>query len=289
MAVYPSSVASGAIGLVLARPTRLLAVEPFFMELIAGLEETFVERDLSILLHVVPDAEQELATYRRWAAGGVVDAVVVMNLVLHDPRPALLAGLGVPAVVVGALEEPGPGSAPVVRTDHEAPVREVVRRLAALGHRRVARVTGPAALLHTVHRTRTLHDAAQALGLSATVLEGDYTERAGAELTRRLLEAPDAPTAVVYDNDVMALGGLAAAAELGVDVPGRLSVVAWDDSTLCRLATPPLTVMAVDVHRYGCIVAAAVLDLLDGRPATPRSSPPARWLERASTGRAPTA
>ncbi|MGJ0223669.1 substrate-binding domain-containing protein, partial [Streptococcus pyogenes] len=97
--------------------------------------------------------------------------------------------------------------------------------------RRVARVTGPAALLHTVHRTRTLHEAAQALGVSATVVEGDYTERSGAELTRRLLEGPDAPTAIVFDNDVMALGGLAAAAEAGVDVPERLSVVAWDDST----------------------------------------------------------
>ncbi|WP_307845019.1 LacI family DNA-binding transcriptional regulator [Actinotalea solisilvae] len=281
--------ASGAIGLVLARPTRLLAVEPFFMELIAGLEETFVERDLSILLHVVPDAEQELATYRRWAAGAVVDAVVVMNLVVDDPRPALLEGLGVPTVVVGALDAPGAGRAPVVRTDHEAPVREVVQRLAALGHRRVARVTGPAALLHTVHRTRTLHEAAEALGVTATVAEGDYTERSGADVTRRLLQGVHPPTAIVYDNDVMALGGLAAAAELGVDVPEDLSVVAWDDSTLCRLATPPLTVMAVDVHRYGCIVAAAVLELLDGRPATPRSSPPARWLERASTGPAPRA
>lgn len=254
------------------------------MELIAGLEETFVERDLSILLHVVATAEEELATYRRWAAGAVADAVVVLNLVEDDPRPALLADLGTSAVVVGAHEGRAPGRFPVVRTDHSGPVEEAVERLAGLGHRRVARVTGPSGLLHTQHRTRTLLAAAAQHDMTATVVEGDYTERAGVELTRQLLEAQDPPTAVLYDNDVMALGGLGAAAQAGVDVPSQLSVVAWDDSTLCRLANPPLTVMAVDVHEYGCIVARAVLDLLDGLPAQERWSPVARWVERASTG-----
>src|SRR5665647_3286267 len=70
---------SGAIGLVLARPTRLFGVEPFFMELIGGLEEAFSGLGLSILLQVVADQDEELETYRRWSASGVADAVIVFN------------------------------------------------------------------------------------------------------------------------------------------------------------------------------------------------------------------
>jgi len=88
----------------------------------------------------------------------------------------------------------------------------------------------------------------------------------------------------MYDNDVMALGGLTAADRARVPVPGRLSIVAWDDSTACRLSHPPLTVMAVDVHRYGLTVGQAVLDVLDGKPATTRETPSARWIDRGSTG-----
>ena len=94
-------VRSGAIGLVLARPTRLSGVEPFFMELIGGLEEAFTGEGLSILLHVVVDHEQEIEAYRRWSASGVADAVIVLNLTEGDIRPPALAELGLPAVLVG--------------------------------------------------------------------------------------------------------------------------------------------------------------------------------------------
>jgi DNA-binding LacI/PurR family transcriptional regulator len=280
-------VASGAIGLVLARPTRLFGVEPFFMELIGGLEETFVERGLSILLHVVPTQAEEIAAYRRWAAGGVAEAVIVPNLVADDPRPAVLTELGLPAVLVGSWQ--GPGAFSTVRAHDAEPVQDAAARLLALGHRRIARVTGPRNLLHTQARSAALVEACAPHGVVPVIVEGDYTERSGADLTETLLRSPEPPTAIVYDNDLMAIGGLRVAEELGVDVPGRLSVVAWDDSTLCRLATPPLTVLALDVHQYGITVAEAVLDVLDGKPPVERWAPPSRWLERASTGPAPAA
>lgn len=277
---------SGAVGLVLARPTRLFGVEPFFMELIGGVEETFADRGLSILLNVVGTLEAELDAYRRWAATGVADAVIVLNLTQDDPRPAVLADLGLPAVVVGTWSGT---DVPVVGADDIGPVHVAVERLVELGHRRIARVSGPASLLHTQRRTQGLQDACAAAGIVPLVLEGAYTEQSGLELTRTLLESPEPPTAILYDNDVMALGGLHMAEELGVDVPGELSIVAWDDSTPCRLAHPPLTVMAVDVHQYGCIVAEAVLDLLDGKPPVARQAPVARLIERGSTGAGPAA
>ncbi|MGW4214434.1 LacI family DNA-binding transcriptional regulator [Lentzea sp. NPDC004789] len=271
---------TGAIGLVLARPARLLGVEPFFMEFIAGIEERLAERDLSVLLHVVADHDAEIAAYRRWAARGLVDAIVMVNPTDGDPRPDVVRELGFPAVVVG---EAGAPDLPEVRTDHAGPVAAALGHLLDLGHRRIARVTGPSALLHTRARTAALLSGCAAAGVEPTIVEGDYSEEAGAKLTAALLRAPEPPTAILYDNDVMAVAGLAAAAELGVTVPDRLSLVAWDDSTLCRLASPALTTMSVDVHQFGVVVAESVLERIDGLPVAPRWSPTARYVPRGTT------
>ncbi|MGY1453985.1 LacI family DNA-binding transcriptional regulator [Streptomyces sp. SS8] len=275
---------SGAVGLVLARPARLLGVEPFFMEFIAGIEERLAERGLSLLLHVVADQDAEIAAYRRWAERGLVEAVVVVNRTVDDRRPAVLRELGLPAVLVGA----GSGDdtpMPAVRTDDAGPVREALAHLLDLGHRRIARVSGPAGLLHTRARTGALVEGCREAGVEPVVVEGDYSDESGARLTAELLRRPEPPTAILYDNDVMAVAGLGAAKEMGVAVPERLSLIAWDDSTMCRLASPPLTTMSVDVHQYGVLVAESVLELADGLPVAERWSPTARCVPRGSTAR----
>ncbi|MFD8624963.1 LacI family DNA-binding transcriptional regulator [Streptomyces hygroscopicus] len=275
----------GALGLVLPRSTRLLGAEPFFMEFITGMEESLVARDMSVLLHVVPTYEEEIAAYRRWTEGGLVDAVVVVNLTEGDRRPAVLRELGLPAVLVGTWrDDPG---LPTVRTDDRGPVRDAMARLAELGHRVIARVAGPRSLLHTQARTAAQQEECREAGIEAVVVDGDYTAESGARLTAELLKRNPRPTAILYDNDVMAVAGLATAKDLGLEVPADLSLIAWDDSTLCRLASPPLTTMTVDVHRYGVLVAEAALDHIDGRPAAERWSPTAHFVQRGTTGPAP--
>jgi DNA-binding LacI/PurR family transcriptional regulator len=288
---------SGAVGLVLARPARLLGIEPFFMEFIAGIEERLAERGLSVLLHVVATQEAEIAAYRRWAERGLVETVVVVNRTVDDQRLPVLRELGLPAVLVGAGSE-APGDAPggdaeeaeetvmpAVRTDDAGPVREALAHLLDLGHRRIARISGPANLLHTWARTEALAEGCREVGIEPVVVEGDYSDESGAKLTAALLRRPDPPTAILYDNDVMAVAGLGAAKRLGVAVPEQLSLIAWDDSTMCRLASPPLTTMSVDVHQYGVLVAESVLELIDGVPVAERWSPTARCVPRGSTAR----
>ncbi|NYI06759.1 LacI family DNA-binding transcriptional regulator [Allostreptomyces psammosilenae] len=281
-ATEPHRTGSEAIGLVLARPPRLLGVEPFFMEFIGGIEEGLVERGMSVLLHVVATQEAEMATYRRWAERRLVDAVVVVNLTVGDRRPHLLRELGLPAVLVGTWEE-NP-AAPAVRSDDAVAVRDALAQLLHLGHRRIARVSGPAALLHTCARTTALVEGCREAGVDEPVIvEGDYSHEAGVRLTTELLRLSPRPTAILYDNDVMAVAGLSAARQLGVPVPEEVSLVAWDDSTLCRLASPALTTMSVDVHQYGLSVAETALELIDGVEVTDRWSPTPRFVPRGST------
>ncbi|WP_243738269.1 LacI family DNA-binding transcriptional regulator [Cellulomonas shaoxiangyii] len=275
---------SDAIGLVLARPARMLGLEPFFMELIAGIEESLSTDGRSLLLHVVPDHEAEIRAYRRWGEGEMVDAVVLVNLVQDDPRLAVLRELGIPTVVVGGPQRALDGVAHVW-IDNAQAMRDAVGYLVGLGHTTIGRVSGPSALAHTQARTAALLDECAALGARGVVVEGDYGEESGTRATRALLGRGNAPSAVVYDNDVMAVAGLGVAHELGLSVPEDVALLAWDDSALCRLSHPPLSAMSLDVHAMGVQVADSVLNLLaSGRP-TSSIAPLPRLVARDSTAR----
>ncbi|MBB5894613.1 LacI family DNA-binding transcriptional regulator [Kutzneria kofuensis] len=258
-----SAARADAIGLVLARPARTLGVEPFFFQLISGLQAELSGRRIALLLQVVEDLDAEIAVYRQWWSERRVDAVFLIDLRVEDPRVELMEELDLPAMVIGG---PGHhGRLPSVWADDAKAMTRIVDHLAGLGHRRIARIAGLPDLLHTERRTEAFRAAAHSHGIDAApILMTDYSGEQGAAATRRLLRSPQPPTAIVYDNDVMAVAGVAVATELGVAVPASLSIVAWDDSPLCQLLHPPLTALTRDTFAFGASAARSLLAVLDG-------------------------
>ncbi|PRY36254.1 LacI family transcriptional regulator [Umezawaea tangerina] len=258
-----SAARADSVGLVLARPARTLGVESFFFQLISGLQAELSTRSVALMLQVVEDQDAEIEVYRRWCSEQRVGGVFLVDLRVDDRRVALVEELGLPAVVIGGPGHHG-GLASVWADDAKAMV-SIIEHLGSLGHRRIARVAGLPGLLHTERRTTAFHEAASAWGITAAeCVATDYTDEQGASATRELLSGPTPPTAIVYDNDVMAVAGAGVAAELGVAVPGGVSLVAWDDSPLCRLIHPPLTALARDTFAFGGRAATALLTVLDG-------------------------
>lgn len=283
--IEDGAAASGMIGLVLTGSVPRVGVEPFFIELVAGMEEVLVPAGAAVLLLVVLDLDAELATYERWAADGTVDAVVVVNLVHDDVRPARLERLGLPAVLAGRYA--GPAGQSSVVTDGAGAISAAMGLLAQLGHRAIGRVSGPADLVHTAERSASMWASGERLRVEVRIVEADYSAEAGVRGARRLLGAAGAPTAIVFDNDVMAVAAAEDLARAGVGVPGQVSLLACDDSTLCELAVPPLSAMSIDVHEHGVTLGRAVLDALAGAPHRVYPGPPIRIRRRASTGPAP--
>jgi DNA-binding LacI/PurR family transcriptional regulator len=281
-----SGAAAQAIGLALCRPARTLGLEPFFMELISGVEAELSARSYALTLQVVPDPAAEVALYRRWWGERRVDGVLVCDLRQDDARIPVLEQLRLPAVVIG-----GPGHSgrlPNVWSDDAAPLVETVEYLYALGHRRIARVGGLPELLHTRIRTDAFTTVCERLGLEqATTVPSDYSGEEGAQATRRLLSSARRPTAIVFDNDVMAIAGLGVAQEMGLIVPTDLSLVAWDDSVLCRLVHPSLTALRRDIPAYGAHAATVLLAAIGGKPAQSQQDATARLTPRGSTGPPP--
>jgi DNA-binding LacI/PurR family transcriptional regulator len=280
-----SGAAANAIGLALRRPARILGLEPFYMELISGLESELSARSYALMLQLVGDPESEVTVYRRWWGERRVDGVLVCDLRVDDARVKVLEELRLPAVVVGGPD--GVGGLANVWNDDAGALAETVEYLTALGHRRLAHVAGLSDLRHTRARSESFEKTSRRLGLEVAITEStDYTGEQGAHATRRLLSATPRPTAVIYDNDIMAIAGLAVAQEMGLSVPGDLSIVAFDDSALCQLVHPPLTALSRNIPAYGSLAAQQLLQVIGGKEApAARQAPSARLTPRGSTAR----
>lgn len=272
---------AGVVGLVLARPARTLGVEPFFMELIAGIEAELAAHSRGLLLQVVSDHEAASAAYQRWWGERRVDGVFLNDILTDDPRLDLVASLGLPAVLVGG---PDPRArVPSVWHDDLFPMTQVVQALAKLGHRRVARVAGPPTYLHVQARSEAFESVCQEAGLQAGVIDTDFSAEQGAEATRFLLCRTPLPTAIIYDNDIMAVAGLRVTGELGLSVPREVSLVAWDDSPLCTLVHPALSAASRDVFAYGAAAARHLLAILQDHVVADLEVPAPHLVLRAST------
>jgi LacI family transcriptional regulator len=206
----------------------------------------------AIVLDAGADPAHEERLARRLADQGV-DALVVCPV---DPAAAFWAEVAdrVPLVAVGdAL--PGAATAGEVVFDNRAGVTLALEHLRSLGHRRVGVLTPTAA--STPDRPGDVHVRAEAerLGLTVTITPAQHALPAAEDAARGLLSAPDRPTAVFCFSDAIAHGTYAAARDLGLDVPGDVSVMGYDDRPVSRLLSPALTTVDWDT---ASIVAAAV-------------------------------
>lgn len=271
-----------SLGFVVARDPALLRSDPFFPAFIAGVESVLAQQGQVLVLQVVSTAEDEVAGYRRLVGDARVDGFLVSDLRRDDPRIALLKELGQPAVTLNRpVQESG---FPAVCLDDRAGIAAAVEHLVQLGHTRIAHVAGPVDFLHAQARQEAFLETLERLGISPGPVEvADFTAAGGMAATRRLLADPQPPTAIVYANDVMAIAGISAAAELGVRVPQQLSVTGYDDTELAEFVHPALTTVRADPFHWGQIAARTLLDLVEGKQPADVELDPARLIVRRST------
>jgi DNA-binding LacI/PurR family transcriptional regulator len=278
---------AGAFGLVIDRPADTLGSEPFFMRLIAGMQAELSAHHVTLLFTMAEDTDAEIGLYHEWWAQRRVDGVFVVDLQVGDRRIGVLEEMRMPAVVIGTPR--GAGTLPAVWQDDRAGIEMVVGHLAALGHHRIARVGGYAKYWHSALRSEAFVAVSAAAGIQAVSVPADYTSEHGAEVTKGLLAAADPPTAILYDNDVMAIAGLGVAQRLGVGVPDGVSILSWDDSPTCEVMHPSVTALRRDIPAAGVAAARILRDLAaGGRPDSQAEAAPVLQV-RMSSGPAPAA
>ncbi len=270
------------IGLALVRDAEILGAEPYFHDLIVGIEEMTLIQGYPVLLRVLPSQQDETTLYRSWAEASLVSGVLLVDIQEADIRPQLVVDLGLPAVVVGP---PVDQQLMTVWTDDDAAMHLAVEYLIEQGHSEILHVGGPTHMRHSLSRRTALASTCEEGGVTARFATGDYSRSSGRAATSTALIEYPRVTAAVYDSDLMALGGLEAAEEAGVRVPDDLVVIAWDDSTQAQLSTPSLSAIARDTRAVGRMIGQAMLDVLEGSPADLRHAPAATLRVRTSSAR----
>ena len=275
---------SGNVGLVLARDPREVSHEPFFAALTAGIQSAASAAGRELLLRFVAGgAEEEMAVFRSWAEQRRVDGVLLLDLHLEDPRPALLAELGLPFVVLGAWEGTGPGVR--LAGAEAADAETLVEHLRATGKDACLQLTGPLVYEHEHRRAELVAGLCARAGIAHATAAAPYTRSGGEEGLRRLpLDLGERP-AVIASSDLLALGAQRALLADGRAVPGDVAVLSWDDSAIAENVDPPITALARRPYEQGQEAGALLLGLLDGgAPAgTVHRSAPSRLVVRASS------
>lgn len=259
-----------AIALVMRRDADVLTGDPFFPSFLAGVEAAISPSNYALVLSIVTD-EAEEPTYRRLIGEGRVDGFLLTDVRTKDTRFPILSGLGVPAVVLGA-----PGTVcpfPAVGIDDRNGAELATNHLLSSGYEKIAHVAGPTGYIHTRHRHLGWRAAMRAAQKPyAAEVIADFTPEGGARATRVLLDSPDPPDAIFFDNDLMAIAGMATAVARGYRVPSDLAVVGFDDIPMAAHVIPTLSSVASDTRDLGRVAALTLLDLVDG------GDPPRRVL-----------
>lgn len=166
----------------------------------------------------------------------------------------------------------------------------VVDHLVQQGHRRIMHISSPAAglsppsVLPQTPRAAGFAEAMHRRSLAPWTIEAHFTEAEGREATLRALDAENPPTAIFAGSDDTALGVLAAAEESGLDVPGDLSVVGYDNTRLARLGRIGLTTVDQQGADTGAVAADLLLERIDGRAEPVRRVITPMLVERTTTG-----
>jgi LacI family transcriptional regulator len=161
----------------------------------------------------------------------------------------------------------GQSGLPTIDSDNLRGGQLATNHLLELGHRRIAMITGRPDLESSQLRERGYREALAAAGITADdelILEGDYDPDVSADCTRRLLTSARPPTAIFGANDVSAIAAIGTAAGLGLQVPGDLSVVGFDNIPESALCSPPLTTVNQPIRQMGERAIQLLLQLMRG-------------------------
>ncbi|WP_028279386.1 LacI family DNA-binding transcriptional regulator [Arthrobacter sp. H5] len=209
----------------------------------------------------------------------------VEGLIILAPQAITLdalerSSIGVPFVTVHST---GPMDNHRLSVDQVAGARLATRHLLDLGHRNIVHVAGPDGWVESYERVRGFAVEMNAWGLDPSrVHTGDWTSDCGYRIGKELLlEGPF--TAVFSSNDQMALGMIHAFREAGMDTPGDVSVVGFDDMPDAAHFAPPLTTVKQDFPELGRACVALLLAQLDGREQISQKTVVPELIVRGST------
>ncbi|GAA3960253.1 LacI family DNA-binding transcriptional regulator [Actinomadura viridis] len=259
-------------------------LNPFFTELARAVEDQARALGYSVVIGNADERPDRQDHYVGTLLERRVDGLLLCPTAEVTPLVRDMVRDGRPLVF---LDRTLPGlDVPAVRVDGGAAIAELVRHLCALGHRRVAFITGPALLSTGRERTEAFTAAMRAHGLPVRpeYLEaGDFQAASGRAGAARLLDLPEPPDAIFVGDNLMALGALDEIRARGLRIPADVALACYDDLPWFTHLDPPVTAVAQPVRELGRRAVRVLAERMEGRPVSSVVLP-ARLVVRRSCG-----
>jgi LacI family transcriptional regulator len=217
----------------------------FYPHVIASMHDAL--EDLGYQLALLTESSEAGPIADRIASSGM-DGVLLATTTLDSILPVRLRDRRIPFVYFNRTSSSV--EADSVTVDPSAGIAAMIKTLVDLGHREVAAIFGPRNTSTGESRESCIRDALDDADIKIPprwTRHGPFDFETGHVGARELLGTRDRPTVILCGNDVVALGALNAAAEIGVDVPGEVSIVGFDDLPTSSWALIQLTTVAFDL------------------------------------------
>ncbi|WP_350415334.1 ribose operon transcriptional repressor RbsR [Cronobacter malonaticus] len=240
---------------------------PFFSELVRGVERSCFERGYSLVLCNTDGDEQRMNRNLETLLQKRVDGLLLLCTETHQPSPAIMKRY--PAIPTVMMDwSPFDGGSDVIQDNSLLGGDIATRYLIDKGYTRIACVTGPLDKTPARLRLEGYRTAMQRAGLPVAEgyeVIGDFEFAGGLRAMQSLLALPEPPQAVFMGNDAMAVGAYQALYQAGLRIPQDIALVGYDDIELASYMTPPLTT----IHQPKDELGELAIDVLIHRMAQP--------------------
>jgi LacI family transcriptional regulator len=239
-----------------------ISTSPHAVVSLDGARDACWERGFLVSAHVTrSNPELESATIDAIHRDPSVIGVIYSTIFTRRVSPPISL-YGLPTVLLNCHS--GDRSLHAVVPGEVAGALAATQHLIAKGHRRIGFINGEPWMEASADRLKGYRQALAAadIALDPSLLRnGDWLPLQGHQLALELLRSPDPPTAIFCANDLMAMGALAAAAEIGNRVPEDVSIMGYDDQELARYTHPPLSTLVLPNYEMGRRAAELLIDL----------------------------
>lgn len=275
-----------ALGLVVELSPESDAHRMFLADFLAGLSQAAGDEGWTLAVAAADSEAATLETMRALLRDRKADGFILPRTLWDDPRVELLRAEGVPFVLFGRVRDTA--DCAWLDARGEDAMADAVRRLAALGHRRIGFVNGATRYAYCHHRREGYVDGLAGAGLAVDpdlIIEGAEGPADGARAADRLLRLEAPPTAIVFATDRLALGAYRTAETLGLTLGRDVSVVGYDGLPEGAAVVPSLASFAVDFRGAGQTLARHLIRRIEGHePETLRTTVAAEFRDGRSMG-----
>jgi LacI family transcriptional regulator len=267
-------------------PEEYILARAYFTELSVKLEQNLSSRGYHLFLGSTRSGSADPEPHRL-IAERKVDGLIIFAPAVDDASVRLLAAENVPFVAIHGRSRSAQCS--YVDTDNGAGMRLILEHVTGLGHRRIAFVCGRLREINARERFVTYRRFLASRGIEydeRLVCHGDWSLESGYDAFVALHGRDPRPTAIVFSNDQMALGGIKAAHDRGVPLPREVSVTGYDDITYASFSSPSLTTVRQPVDEISRIAVDLILERIRGKAPVQQIVLAPQLIVRSSTTQA---